>query len=64
MVLKLIQKENSNSIGNILSAVNLTKSDILKNLYTIEKANNITITGYKEYENVYTLQRELERSGL
>ncbi len=30
----LIQKENSKSLGNILSAVNLTKSDILKNLYT------------------------------
>ena len=50
----LIQKENSKSLGNILSAVNLTKSDILKNLYTIDKVNNVTITGYKEYENVYT----------
>lgn len=51
----LIPCDKSNkSLGNILSDISLSREKILKNLWKIDKVNYIAITGYREFENIYS----------
>lgn len=47
-------EKTDKSLGNVLSDINLSKEKILKNLWKIDKVNYIAITGYREFENVYS----------